>query len=86
MQIINENMEQDNPLIFKFTNFGSEFIINIEEDNEAQCPMCKRRFRQLLQHFRQIKVCGTKVDLENFKREYQLFVRAALCRRCTAAG
>jgi hypothetical protein len=66
-------MEQDTPLIFKFINFGSEFMINIDENNEAQCPMCKRRFRQLLQHFRQIKLCGSYVDLVNFKREYQLF-------------
>ena len=66
-------MEEDTPLIFKFINFGSEFMINIDENNEAQCPMCKRRFRQLLQHFRQVEVCGCNVDLKNFKKEYQLF-------------
>ena len=66
-------MDQENPRIFKFINFDSEFEVNIDENNEAKCPMCNRRFRQLLQHFRQIKVCGSNVDLENFKREYQLF-------------
>ena len=66
-------MDEDTPLIFEFLNFGSELEIQINENNEAQCPMCKRRFRQLLQHFRQVEVCGCNVDLKNFKKEYQLF-------------
>ena len=66
-------MEEDSPMVFEFLNFGAELEIQIDGNNKAQCPRCKRRFRQLLQHFRQVEVCGSYVDLKNFKKKFQLF-------------
>ena len=68
-------MEQDTSVNFKFINFGSEVDINIDEKNQAQCPNCKKKFKQLLQHIKKTKVCGSNIDLDKFKIEYESFSR-----------
>ena len=35
-------MEEDTSRNFKFINFGSELEIYIDENNQAQCPKCKK--------------------------------------------
>ena len=66
-------MEQDTSLNFKFINLGSEVDINIDENNQAQCPKCKKRFKRLFQHMKKSKVCGSNIDLDNFEIKYQSF-------------
>ena len=66
-------MEEGTSRTFKFINFGSALEILIDENNQAQCPRCKNKFKQLLQHIKQSTSCRNNLDFENFKIKYQSF-------------
>ena len=66
-------MEEDTSRNFKFINFGSELEIYIDENNQAQCPKCKKKSKQLLQHIKKSTSCKSNLDFENFKIKYQSF-------------
>ena len=66
-------MEQDTSRNFKFNNFGSELEIDVDEDNQAKCHKCGRKFKFLMQHIKKSKVCRENLDYENFKTEYESF-------------
>ena len=66
-------MKHVTSLTFKFINFGSELEINIDDNNQAQCPKCEKKFKQLMQHLNKSKVCRANIDLDNFKIEYESF-------------
>ena len=55
-------MDQDTSRNFKFDNFGSEIEIEIDEDNQAKCHECGRKFKFLMQHIKQSKVCKQNLD------------------------
>ena len=77
-------MEDGTSLNFKFINFGSELEINIDDNNQAQCPKCQKRFKQLLQHLKKSIACRSNIDLENFRIEYQSFTnrrKQNVCRQ-----
>ena len=71
-------MKQDTSRNFKFINFGSELEIEINEENQAKCPECGKKFKLLMQHIKKSTECKKNLDYENFKTEYDLF---ALRRR-----
>ena len=59
---------------FNFNNFGSNVKIQIDEDNQAMCPQCKCKFKQLIQHLKKNSDCRTLIEnFESFRDEYQLF-------------
>ena len=66
-------MEQDTPRNFKFINFGIELDIQINENNQVQCPKCNQTFKQLLQHIKKSTECRTSLDFENFHMKYKSF-------------
>ena len=66
-------MEEDTARNFKFINFGSELEIFVDENNQAQCPKCKKKSKQLLQHIKKSTSCKSNLDFENFKIKYQSF-------------
>ena len=70
---LNLKMEQDTSKNFKFNNFGSELEIEIDEDNQAKCPKCGRKFKLLMQHIKKSTVCKQILDYEKFKQEYDAF-------------
>ena len=59
---------------FKFTNYGIELELPINDANQAQCPECKCKFRQLLQHLKKSTKCNSKIEnFESFQEQYKLF-------------
>ena len=60
---------------FNFNNFGADFKIHIDINNEAQCPECKGTFKHLPQHLRFNKACRANIDYEAFKDAYKVFTR-----------
>ena len=66
-------MEQDTSRNFKFINFGSELEIEIDEENKAQCPKCRKKFKLLMQHIKKSSVCKQDVDYDKFNKEYDAF-------------
>ena len=71
--IIGLKMEEDTSRNFKFNNNGSVLEINIDDENKAECPMCERKFKQLVQHIKQSKQCVAIIDFDKFKDEYKAF-------------
>ena len=59
---------------FKYSSIGTDLRITIDDDNQAECPQCKCKFKQLLQHLRKTAECRLIINsFENFKNEYQAF-------------
>ena len=61
-------MEQDTSRNFKFNNFGSQLEIEIDEDNQAKCFECGRKFKFLMQHIKKSKECKRNLDFDKFKK------------------
>ena len=59
---------------FIFNNLGTNLEIEIDDDNQAQCPECKCKFKRLLTHLKFSKACNRNIDFENFTIEYQSFI------------
>ena len=59
---------------FKFANFGNNLKITIDVDNQAECPVCKSKFQQLVQHLKKSANCNSIFEnFETFQRKYKLF-------------
>ena len=67
------NSRQPRKMIFWFNNLGADLEIKIYVNNEAHCPVCECKFKQLLQHLRHSTDCRSNIDYETFKYEYQAF-------------
>ena len=69
---------------FNFNNFGGNVKIQIDEDNQAMCPQCKCKFKQLIQHLKKNSDCITLIEnFERFRDEYQLFTNRRRQRSLT---
>ena len=59
---------------FKYRSNGIDLKITIDDDNQAECPQCKCKYKQLLQHLKKTTQCRLIINnFENFKNEYQAF-------------
>ena len=61
---------------FKYSSLGTCLEITIDEDDDCQveCPKCKCKFKQLLQHLKKNTECRAVIEnFENFQHEYKLF-------------
>ena len=59
---------------FNFNNLGADLNIEIDSNNQAQCPECNCKFKYLIKHLNCVKECRIKVDFDKFKVEYQCFM------------
>ena len=77
--------EENRSCNFKITIFGNDLKITIDVDNQAQCPVCKSKFRQLLQHLKKSTNCNSIFEnFESFQSKYKLFtnrIRRNNCRK-----
>ena len=61
---------------FKYNNLGTclEITIDDDDDGQVECPKCKCKFKQLLQHLKKNTECRAVIEnFENFRNEYKLF-------------
>ena len=59
---------------FKYSSIGTDLEITIDGDNQAECPQCECKFKQLLQHLKKTAECRLFINnFENVKNEYQAF-------------
>ena len=59
---------------FKYSSIGTDLEITIDDDDQAECPQCKCKFKHLLQHLKKTTECRLIINnFENFKIEYQAF-------------
>ena len=59
---------------FIFNNFGAALEIEIDADNQAKCPECSCKFKQIIQHLRKNANCKSRIEnFDIFKHEYQMF-------------
>ena len=59
---------------FKYSSIGTDLEITIDDDDQAECPQCKCKFKHLLQHLKKNAECRLIINFfENFQKEYQAF-------------
>ena len=65
---------------FNFNNLGADLNIEIDSNNQAQCPECNCKFKYLIKHLNCVKECRIKLDFDKFKVEYQCFMNRSIER------
>ena len=71
----NTNMnfpEDQEKIYFKYKNESNQSIIELG-DGKMMCPICKAKVKNVHLHFTRNKICGGKVDMEHFSKQFESY-------------